>query len=76
MQKLVWKNAGGDEINLTAGSYGVTNWTGLSNADINLQTQQVPYQDGSVFIDALLNNRGLPAAPGSRCCCHSGSSFA
>lgn len=59
MQKLVWQNADGDEINLTAGSYGVTNWAGLSNADINLQTQQVPYQDGSVFIDALLNNREL-----------------
>lgn len=59
MQRLIWQNAGGDEINLTAGSYGITNWAGLSNADINLQTQQVPYQDGSVFIDALLNDREL-----------------
>lgn len=59
MQKLVWQNADGDEINLTAGNYGITNWAGLSNVDINLQTQQVPYQDGSVFIDALLNNREL-----------------
>lgn len=59
MQKLVFVNGNDESINLTAGDFGITNWAGLSNAELNLQTQQVPYQDGSVFIDALLNNREI-----------------
>ena len=59
MQKLVFVNGNGEEINLTAGKFGITNWAGLSNTELNLQTQQVPYQDGSVFIDALLDNREI-----------------
>jgi photosystem II stability/assembly factor-like uncharacterized protein len=59
MQKLVFVNGNEESINLTAGNFGITNWAGLSNADLNLQTQQVPFQDGSVFIDALLNNREI-----------------
>ena len=59
MQKLIFVNGNEEEIDLTAGDFGITNWSGLSNADLNLQTQQVPYQDGSVFIDALLENREI-----------------
>lgn len=59
MQKLVFVNGNKESINLTAGNFGITNWAGLSNTDLNLQTQQVPFQDGSVFIDALLNNREI-----------------
>lgn len=59
MQKLVFVNGSGNEIDLTVGYYGITNWSGLSNADLNIQTQKVPFQDGSVFLDALLNDREL-----------------
>ena len=59
MQKLVWKNADGTELNLTSGSYGITNWEGFSNTDLNLQTQKVPFQDGSVYLDSLLSEREL-----------------
>ena len=59
MQKLRFVNANGVELDLTSGYYGITKWNGFSNANLNLQTQQVPYQDGSVFIDGLLNNREL-----------------
>ena len=59
MQKLKFVNANGIELDLTSGHYGITKWNGFSNANLNLQTQQVPYQDGSVFIDGLLNNREL-----------------
>lgn len=59
MQKLRFVNANGVELDLTSGYYGITKWDGFSNANLNLQTQQVPYQDGSVFIDGLLNNREL-----------------
>ena len=59
MQKLVWINSKGTEINLTSGDYGITEWEGFSACDVEVQTQNVPFQDGSVFLDALLNNREL-----------------
>lgn len=59
MQKLIWQNSIGDEINLTSEPYGITNWEGFSNAPINIQSQQVPFQDGGVFLDALIEQREL-----------------
>ena len=59
MQKLVWKNSLGDEIDLTSGNYGITQWEGFSNTSLNIQSQQVPFQDGGVYLDSLLNQREL-----------------
>lgn len=59
MQKLRFVNSNGVEIDLTSGNYGITAISGLSNANLNLQTQQVPNNDGSVYIDSLLDNRTI-----------------
>ena len=59
MQKLIFRNGNGVEVNLTSGNFGITNWKGFDNAGLNIQSQTVPFTDGSVFIDALLNNREL-----------------
>ncbi len=59
MQKLVWQNSNGDVIDLTSGYYGITNWEGFSNTSLNIQSQQVPFQDGGVFLDALIDQREL-----------------
>lgn len=59
MQKLVWQNSNGDEIDLTSGNYGITNWEGFSNTSLDIQTQKVPFNDGSVYLDSLLNEREL-----------------
>ena len=59
MQKLRYVNGNGVEIDLTSGNYGITAISGLSNANLNLQTQQVPNNDGSVYIDSLLDNRPI-----------------
>ena len=63
MQKLVWQNANGVELDLTSvkngGNYGITEWEGFSNASLNIQSQTVPFQDGSVFLDALIEQREL-----------------
>ena len=59
MQKLVFKNGKGVEIDLTSDPYGITQWEGFSATEANIQSQQVPFNDGSVFLDALLNNREL-----------------
>ena len=59
MQKLRFVNGNGVELDLTSGHYGITNWSGFSNADLTIQGQQVPFQDGEVFLDALYNPREL-----------------
>ena len=59
MQKLVWQNANGVILDLTSGNYGITEWEGFSNASLNVQTQTVPFQDGAVFLDALVEQREL-----------------
>ena len=59
MQKLVFINGSGNEIDLTSGNFGITNWEGLSNVPLNIQTQQVPFEDGGVFLDALMEQREI-----------------
>lgn len=59
MQKLVWKNSLGDSVDLTKAPYGITNWEGFANTSLNIQSQQVPFQDGGVFLDALLEQREI-----------------
>jgi len=59
MQKLIWKNSLGNEINLTKAPYGIIEWEGFSNASLNIQSQQTPFEDGGVFLDALIEQREL-----------------
>ena len=59
MQKLVFVNGAGETIDLTSGDFGITKWEGFSGADLNIQSQQVPFQDGAVFLDALIEQREL-----------------
>lgn len=59
MQRLVYKNPNGVEIDLTSGNYGVIKWDGFSAVDLEIQSQQVPFQDGSVYLDSLLGERDL-----------------
>ena len=59
MQKLVFRNANGIEIDLTSDPFGITEWEGFSADELNIQSQQVPFNDGSVFLDALLGERTL-----------------
>ena len=59
MQKLVFINGNGEQIDLTAGNFGITNWEGFSNTELNIQTQQVPFEDGGVFLDALMEQREI-----------------
>ena len=59
MQKLIWKNSNNEIVDLTGGNFGITNWEGFSNTELNIQSQQVPFQDGSVYLDGLLSDREL-----------------
>ena len=60
MQKLRFVNANGDEIDFTDfENFGVTSWDGLDKTDLDVQSQTSPFQDGSVFLDAVLQDRNL-----------------
>ena len=59
MQKLVFINANGVELDLTSDPFGITEWEGFSADELNIQSQQVPFQDGGVYLDALLGEREL-----------------
>lgn len=63
MQKLKFINSLGEEIDLTSGlsgeNYAVINWSGFDNVALEVQNQTVPYQDGSVFLDGILDNREI-----------------
>ncbi len=59
MQKLIFINKNETEIDLTSGAFGITYWEGLSNTELNIQTQQVPFNDGGVFLDALMEQREI-----------------
>ena len=59
MQKLVFINGAGKQIDLTSGNFGITKWEGLSNTGLNIQTQQVLFEDGGVFLDALMEEREI-----------------
>ena len=56
MQKLVFTNANGESVDFTDfENYCVTSWEGFANVSQEVQSQTVPFHDGSVYIDTLLN---------------------
>ena len=60
MQKLVFPNANGESIDFTDfENFGVVSWEGFANVGQDVQSQTVPFHDGSVYIDTLLNDRDL-----------------
>ena len=60
MQKLVFTNANGESIDFTDfENFGVVSWEGFANIEQDVQSQTVPFHDGSVYIDTLLNDRDL-----------------
>ncbi len=59
MQRLIFQNSKGEELELTSGNYGVVNWGGLSDVPLNIQTQTVPMVDGSVYLDSVLGQRDI-----------------
>ena len=60
MQKLRFVNANGDQIDFTDfENFGVTSWDGLDKTNLDVQSQTSPFQDGSVFLDAVLQDRDL-----------------
>lgn len=59
MQRLSFTNSKNVSVELTKDPFGITEWEGFSGVDMAVQSQTVPFVDGSVFIDTLLENRDL-----------------
>lgn len=50
MQKIKFVNAKNEELDLTDNvNFGVVGLSGFSEVNQEIQTQKVPFQDGSVF---------------------------
>jgi hypothetical protein len=62
MRKLTYTNPRtGTSIELGSTAYPVTSLEGLSTPGVDQQTQKAPFQDGSNYIDSLLNDREIVA---------------
>lgn len=59
MKKLIYTNSRGDSITFDRHNYLFTALTGFGEVGAEIQTQKAPYQDGSTFIDVVLNERAI-----------------
>lgn len=59
MQKLIFTNSKNESIDLTSAPFGIVEWEGFSNVEMEVQSQTVPFVDGSIYIDNLLNDRQM-----------------
>jgi hypothetical protein len=57
MREIVFTNANGVSITLGSSPILIDSITGLGGAPVSIQYQKAPYQDGSTYIDALMENR-------------------
>ena len=59
METVTFTNRLGESITFGGPPFYLQEITGLGDVSAQLQTQRVPYEDGSVFIDALLDERAV-----------------
>ena len=60
MQKIVFENSRGEEIELTnTAPYLLTSLEGAGGVDTDTQTQKAAYQDGETYIDTLMDMREI-----------------
>ncbi|MFD2924164.1 phage tail domain-containing protein [Halobacillus naozhouensis] len=58
---ITFTNARGERVTFTSGAYPylLQSYEGVGELDADIQSQRAPYQDGSTYIDTLLQNRPL-----------------
>ncbi|MFJ7647709.1 phage tail family protein [Lysinibacillus sp. NPDC097279] len=59
METIIFTNRFGEVVSFGGPPFYLQKINGLGDVSVNLQTQKIPYQDGSVFIDALLEEREI-----------------
>lgn len=59
MQKLSFINSKGEEVKFNTHELGVVEWNGLSECDVEIQSQDVPFMNGNVYIANKINQREL-----------------
>lgn len=67
MLKLIFTNSRGRTIELYSAPFRLSKVEGLGDVGAEIQTQRAPYQDGSTFIDALLEERPISIELTIRC---------
>ena len=56
---IKYENANGKQIELSSDKYRLTSINGVGGPDTDVQTQKAAYQDGTTYIDTLLENRDI-----------------
>jgi len=59
MIKLIYTNARGQTAELYSNPFRLSKVEGLGDVGADIQTQRAPYQDGSTFIDSILEERNI-----------------
>ena len=59
MQRLIFTNANGETLDLTAKPFFVLSYDGISSAPYTEQTQQTPFTDGDIALDGYFGARTI-----------------
>ncbi|MCR6112694.1 phage tail family protein [Bacillus sp. A301a_S52] len=59
MFKLIYTNSANQSIELYEAPYRLINVEGLGGTEVDVQTQKSPYQDGSTYVDSVLENKSI-----------------
>lgn len=57
MRRLTYENSRGDKIVFYLSPFLIESLEGIDGTEVDIQTQQSPYQDGSSYIDTMLQPR-------------------
>jgi phage-related protein len=57
--KLIYTNSANQSIELYEAPYRLINVEGLGGTEVDVQTQKSPYQDGSTYVDSVLENKSI-----------------
>lgn len=70
MRRLIFTNSRGESVVMSdstkSAPYVLHAIEGTGAADVDIQTQKAPYQDGQTFVDAVLGVRAIPITFGIR----------
>lgn len=60
MESITYTNQFGESVTFGGPPFYLQKINGLGDVTANIQTQRAPYQDGSTFIDVLIDEREIP----------------
>lgn len=59
-EMIEFTNSRGDVVKFDGTPFGLVSLEGLGDVGADIQTQKAPFQDGSTYLDAVMENRYMP----------------